>query len=129
MDYSQTVFNTIITVPQVISIIACVCLFYSFTKIPKQSLGLTMILILCVSDFIFHIFLTLYIWWYVTQNTIEQATSLIMDCALRFSILWASCISYLVLAAVQQNGMRNPENYSKRSFIFILSLCIVLSAM
>lgn len=128
MDYSPIVMNTIITVPQIASLIACLCLFWTYGKLPKQTLGFRMILILCISDFIFHIFTLLFIWWEL-EDTLELVVSIIMDIALRFSILWASCIAYLVLSAVQKQGMLNAESYSKKSFIFIVIQVLVLTGM
>lgn len=128
MDYSPLVMNTIITVPQIASVIACLCLFWSYAKLPKQTLGFIMILMLCISDFIFHVFALFFIWWQF-EDTLQTVASTIMDLALRFSILWASCIAYLVLSAVQKDAMLNPESYSKKNFVIIFFASIILSGM
>lgn len=119
----------VLTVPQVISISACIWLFRCYQVLRRKTLGLKMILILCISDFIFHVIFICNDWTDAIENDMAILWTIILETPLRFSLFWASNIAYLALKSLGGNMNLDPISYAKTSFIVVLVVTLIFSIM
>ncbi len=81
-------------VPATLTCLACIGLFGKYIKMKNQSLGFSVVIILCLSNFIFS---TAIILRKLGFSIVEDMIFLnIFHTAMFFSIFWASTVSYLV---------------------------------
>lgn len=119
------VTNTETVIPQIFSVVTCICLFVSFGFIPKKTLGLTMILILAISDFILHCMLLLLSYKY---NDTSQVIKVTFNVALRFSIFWSSNMAITVYKSLTE-GHRTTVGYIATSASIIVAVSLICSLM
>lgn len=122
-------YKIILTVPQVISLSACFWFFRCFFLLRRRTLGLKMILILCISDFLFHIVCLNNTWMEVDESDVGEVWSIILEAFLRFSLFWASSIAFLALKSLHRDVNLDPISYAKTSFIIVLTITVILSVM
>lgn len=115
------------TVAQSISMLACITLFSVYFRLKKKTQGLQMILILCISDFIYHIMILLFTWW--PSSDIQKIVKPIIHTTMRFSIFWAACIAYLVYASLDPEKDFSVTFNTKTTFFLALLISVVLSTL
>ena len=110
-----------------LSILACLLLLFSYTKTHKKTLALTMITVLTVSDFVFHIMVALFNWLaLLSVNSIEYK---ILNIAIRFSIFWTCNIGlylYRLLMMVEGRALIIQFRFS---LVLLMALSCGLSFM
>lgn len=126
MDESLT-FAIITTCAQSISICACFLLFYLYFYLPRKSVGFQMILVLCISDFIFHTMMLIFTW--TSIPLVADISETVCHVTLRFSIFWASSIAFLIYQSLNMQNAYESEVYSKKTFIVTFLVSSVLSVM
>lgn len=124
MEYLSV--RIIISVPQILSLLAITYMFRCYLVLRRRTLGLQMILILCIADFIFHAAFLYFTWTTDEQVNPQAPASAIMLGALRFSLFWASSIAYLALKSLSGDMKLDPVLYAKISFIIILIITVIL---
>lgn len=127
-----------VIVPQIISILACLCFFYGYAKLAKRTTGRRMILILCLSDFVLHVTLLTITLLYndYIEGQQPQANAffyikIIFNTMLRFSIFWTCYMSLLVYRSLKyKDHLQNPQNEQHLGyttlFLFIPALGLTL---
>lgn len=100
-----------------ISIATCLIFFCFYLKGSNQSLGLRMILVLCSSDFIFHIS-DLLICVSDSQEVLDIGLNVLVW-ALRLSVFWTCNIAYLLYNLFKMDELANLSKYFKVS-VFVL---------
>lgn len=125
MDENRT-FSILTTCAQSLSICACCLLFYRYTYLPRKSVALQMILILCISDFIFHIMMLIFTW--TTIPILSEISETLCHVTLRFSIFWIFSIALLLYQSLS-TILADLEVYPTKTFIITFISSSVLSVM
>lgn len=120
-------FVIIVSVAQIISLVACIALFNAYYRLKKRTQGLQMILILCISDFIYHITVLLNTW--VSASVIEEIVKPIIHTTMRFSIFWAACIAYLGYTSLDSTKDFPSKFSTKIALVAVLLVSIILSTL
>jgi len=120
MGLQRTIFEIVLYVilPAGLTWIACLWLFYLYFKTKEKTLGLKMICILGVSDFLFSTSV-------IVMKTLQSPLLLkLVACffygGLYFSVTWASAMSFIVFKSLE-NQAANPEILFKRTLGIILA--------
>jgi len=120
-------FLLITEITNPISIIACIWLLCSYVRMKNKSLGARMIVVLCISDFVFHTMTILTLFFLKSKLLLVTAT--IVGIAIRFSVFWTCNIALLLHKLLTMTELMSLKNYFKWTFLFILLLSFVLSLM
>jgi len=104
-----------------ISILACIWFFFRCASLPKRTLGVQMIIILAIGNFLFHL-TTIFDYWF-TELKIMKITRMILDVSTKFSLLWAANISYFLYLLVNMNEVSKLKVYWKVSLVTFFILC------
>jgi len=120
----STFFDTVI--PSLTSCITCIWLFFNYRKLVRKTVALRMILILSISDFIFHV-LTLMV-DFQTEAFNKFMIGHTLNFALSFSSAWPAAIAYLAYSSLKQR-FSDPYVYYKWSIILIPLISLVLTFM
>ena len=117
------------TVLHSFSAVTCLYLFYNYSKIPRKALGLKMIMILGLSDFIFHGLQIPLLWLQNEQSTVIQIGFVIVGAAFRFSIYWAANIAFFLYLLISQKNSWSPIKFIRISILLLSIIAVGLSAM
>ena len=111
------------SIPAFLSCIACLWLFTKLVFHKKKSLGILLILVLAISDFIFALnnLLSCFFPDFLIIET-NNAYDFIYFSSIYFSTWWASTISFLVY-----KSLRDKDFNSKRPFLKMLIPILFLS--
>ena len=104
-----------------ISIVSCFYFFFRYFTASSKTLGLRMIVILSLADLIFHISFLTGIWADTTPER-EEILVIILRSAVRFAIIWVSCIAFVIFKFLRDDGVEGSERASRR---LLISLIIV----
>jgi len=120
----STFFDT--AIPSLASCFACVWLFLNYTKLPRKTIGIKMILILSISDLLFHVLSLL-------VNIQQEAFNKLMighvlNFALTFSTAWPSAIAFLAYSSLKQR-FSDPTVYYKWSIFIVPLVSLTLTGM
>ncbi len=119
-SFIETVF------PSIISCSACLWLFLNYYKLSRKTIGLKMILMLSISDIIFHI-ATL-----INSNPSEfirgPFLNTIQALSKSFSTAWPSAIAYLAYSSLRQQ-FSDPKKYYKKSVFLVFIISLIVSLM
>ena len=118
-------------IPHSISLVACAYLFYCYSTIPKKTIGVKMIFIISLSDFIFHVSaLVLVVCLHLGDSSfierLQRFILFIAECSLIFSMLWACNIAFFLCQLLQMKQISNPATYLDYSLRVILILTVTL---
>jgi len=105
--FSSIWINTIF--PNTLSLLACIWFFVSFYQLPRKKIGLQMVLILSISDCVYH-FSSLVTFLHIENSFFK----LLMDFALYFSTVWPAAIAYLIYNSLIDASL-DPKIYLKKS--------------
>jgi len=123
---SELIWDILLCITTVTSLISCVWFQITHYKLPKKSLALKMIAILSLGNLVFH--LVELIGYFLPDNgRDDDPLSLTYNAALLFTIIWSPCIAFLVSNSVSKDRMNDPGQYLKWSLIVILSLSCLIS--
>jgi len=104
--------------PAGLSCLACVWIFYRYIITLKKTIGLTMILILAISDFTFDLGLILFKLLEKTFSSLDFYFYMIIP--LYFSIFWASAMSFLVFMSLKDKDFESKKTLLITFFIVLL---------
>lgn len=122
----NSVFNDLVKIiPQTLSILACLYLFYSYKNLHTKSIGIKMIFILSLSDLAFHCGVV--IGTFVPSVGVQAIGNLMANIFLRFSIFWASSMSYFLYKLLSAGEDFNQAGYPKKSFAALFTLSCILT--
>ena len=128
--------------PSSASILACLGLFYCYYLIPKRTVGLKMILVISLSDFIFHSTAILFdlipvssltvvpmdfssTLVYMIIHTIEYLNAF----GFIFSMFWACNMAFFLYRPLSMNITINPQLYFSYSLLAMLFLASAVNLM
>src|SRR4051812_2955468 len=114
IHHADTQILILSTILHSISAISCVWFFYCYAKLKKKTPGLKMVLILCISDFIFHVTFIANQWIYPSFET--RIRTFINDTSFRFSIFWPASIACLTYRSLGNFAIGSTEQYITGSF-------------
>ena len=131
MDPEQTLPTVI---PHSISLVACAYLFYCYSTIPKKTIGVKMIFIISLSDFVFHVSaLILFFCFHLGDSSfikgLKEITTFIAECSLIFSTLWACNIAFFLCQLLRMKQISNPATYLNYSLRVMLILTVTLGVL
>ena len=106
-----------------ISTIACMWLFLQFFCLPKKTLAVKMIFILCLSDFIFHLTNILTLWTF--PAFVLEIILLLLNTSVIFSVSWAACIAFMVYKMLTMETI-NPVRFYKVSLLLTVFLALAI---
>jgi len=120
MELQRTGFEIFLYVilPAGLTWIACIWLFYLYFQAKERTLGLKMIYILGVSDFLFST--SVIIMKTVQSPPLAKLIACFFYGGLYFSVTWASAMSFIVFKSLK-NQAANPEILFKRTLGIILA--------
>jgi len=127
MGRTDDIFLFITNVINPISILACLWLFFRYNRVADKGIGIKMVLILSLSDFIFHV-TTLINAHYKGKQIIFTLLSSLIGVSIKFSIFW-TCNMAFFLHKLLMREVEAISSYLKKSLVLILSLSIGLSIM
>jgi len=122
----ELVFCLTTNITNGLSIIACICFFFSCASLPKRTLGVQMIIILAIGNLLFHI-TTIFDFW-IKEPKIIKITAMILNVSAKFSLLWAANISYFLYRLVNMNEVSKLKLYFKTSLIVFTVACLGFAA-
>lgn len=112
--------------PETVSALACLFMFFSYSFIPKKTLGLKMIFVLSLSDFIFHVGAIIEL---VSSKSIKVFPAIITNIFFRFSLFWASNMAFFLYKLMTHKSLWNQGLYFKRSLALVLTCAVILSSL
>lgn len=113
------------TIALSISILACLYLFCHYTTVQRKTIGLKMILILGISDFLGHVFLLTSMWSHLRELTrymIHADRTII-----RFTIIWVSCIAFVIYRFLRDDGVDVSEKNSRKLLLTLSLVNIIIN--
>lgn len=117
------------TVLHSISVITCLCLFYMYFKINRKALGLKMIIIMGISDLLFHSLQIILLWFQNDESTLLEMGFVIVGAAFRFSIYWAANIALFLYLLISRKDYWSPTKFVSASAIILSIIALSLSAL
>lgn len=118
----STVALLVTNIPNALSMFGCLWVFGCYFKSSVKTIGLKMVFILSLSDFLFHSLVIANYW--TDSNTLRTIETFIVNAMVRFSLFWASNISFFLYKMI---GM-NQISYLRRHLRWSLLLLLLLSA-
>ena len=103
--------------PAGLSCLACIWIFYRYIITLKKTVGLTMILILAISDFAFDLGLILFKFFEKSFSNFDFYFYMIIP--LYFSIFWASAMSFLVFMSLRDKDFESKKTLLVTFFIVL----------
>ena len=127
MTFSDLIKNlNLISIPAILSCLACLWIFLKVFAQRKTSLGTLLILVLAISDFIFG--LNNILSYFFPDFFILEADDVydfVYFFAMYFSVWWASAISFLVYKSLREKDFDFKCSFFKMLIpIFVLSCSI-----
>ena len=124
-------------IPNGLSLLACIALFYSYSSVSNRAVGLKMIFVMGVSDFIYHLLTVghdIIVEEYAkTDNDslkkIIYWLQVIIQACLHFSQFWACSIAFFLYQLVSMKESFHHIRYLNRSFMLCLGLILVLKGV
>jgi len=108
-----------------ISILACLYMFYSYHKLPFKNFGAKMIITLSIADFLFHS--SSIINAYIPDALIRLLSDFISDAAVRFSVFWSFCIALILYKLLSNKNNRPITQYYNYCWWTVISFTVILS--
>lgn len=123
----ETLSLLVKNIPNAISICGCLWVFACYLKASVKTIGFKMILILSISDFMFH---TLVIAKYWTDSpSLSTIETFISNAMVRFSLFWASNISFFLYKMLGLNQITYLRKHLRWSLVLLLLLSAGLGIM
>jgi len=119
LDITELLFTII---PAALTCLACIGLFLKYMKMKNQSVGFSVVIILCISNFVFSTAIILRILPSIpfTEEVLFQNA---FHTAMFFSIYWASTVCYLVYYSLID------ENFACKKIVVKTALAILALAL
>ena len=109
-------------IPAALTCLACIGLFLKYIKMKNQSVGFSVVIILCLSNFVFSTAIILRILPKVTF-TDDGFFKNVFHTAMFFSIYWAATVCYLVYHSLIDENFASKKIIAKTAFA-ILALAL-----
>lgn len=119
IDITEILFTI---VPAALTCLACIGLFLKYIKMKNQSVGFSVVIILCISNFVFSTAIILRILPSI-PFTEELIFKNVFHTAMFFSIYWASTVCYLVYYSLVD------ENFACKKIVAKTALAILALAL
>lgn len=120
--FSQ-IYSTVIFL---ISIIACLWLIISYSRLPVKSFVLQLIVILCTADIIYYIGQIIYTW--SMTGLVGYIGAAIWTLSGKFAIFWSTSIAFFVYRSVR-SPLANPAQYRNWSIVINVLLASSISLL
>ena len=132
--------------PNAISAIACLFLFCGYFAIPKKTIGLKMIFVMSVSDFIFHISMIFLDSRYIfemnpMQDEMDMQSTMTLNltqkgilafighlCS-RFSLLWACNMALFLSKLLSMKEIACTQTYFRQRLGLLFVSAVIISVM
>lgn len=113
----MAIFNIILSFDFGLSLLGCVWLFSSYIISSEKTPGLTIILILGISDLVVAVTTTAG----PLFNINNAYFNVLMRCSFHFSAFWAVAMSLMAYRYIRESGF-DLHNYLRKSLVIVLSL-------
>ncbi len=123
MELSFSAYQIIVAIINALSIAACIWMFIIFSKAKEKSVTFLTIVILLVSNLVFHITKISLVWAGDSTGTLEISN----DLALYSSLFWSVAMSYFVFKAAQFAHLPTQDSYPYFNWIIFgcfMSACV-----
>lgn len=117
-------YGILVNVFLVMSMLSCLWLFYRYYKTSRKPLGLHLIFVLSVSDFLYH--LARVMWDHFTDGGYDNFPYAAGTFVLYFSILWSGTMSIIFMKALANHGLF--RQFTVKIWIYCLSPSLLLAA-
>lgn len=112
--------------PASLSCLACLWMFFGYARLNKSA-GLKLILILCLSDFIYHASVLLGL--VSLPAALDSVVRFIVSVSFNFSTAWPPVIAFLVYRSSRQGVSIDTQKYMRLSLIVVMLLSASLTLM
>ena len=130
MTYS---INTVVLfVVNTISALTCLALFYVYSRISNKSIGVKMVFVMSIADFIFHIARIVY---FLILDPFEEVTALFIFIfflevfCMRFAIFWGCSMAFFLYRLLRLRDVSSLNGYFGRSLITVFLITTILSVL
>ena len=123
-------------IPNLMSAISCLILFYYYSKISNKAIGLKMIFVMSFFDFLLS---ATTISYYICLNidsqsnepgfkrTVLEFLEYVSEFSLRFALIWACNMAFFLYRLLSMKDMVHPQVYFVRSLLVTIVLSTALA--
>lgn len=116
MDSSVALY--VKNIPSILSVFGCLWVFGCYWNASVKTIGLKMVFILSISDFLFHS-LVIGAYW-TNSSSIKTVETFIVNAMVRFSLFWASNISFFLYKMVGLNQTAYLRRHLRWSLLVLM---------